>query len=141
MNLVLIAIVAGSRVAIDSGRIGSVVDLVNVVPVPLAPSHVAGIGAVRSRVLTVIDAAAAVGLKAKTDSRRAIVLEIDGHQYALLVDAIIDVVLPLGPVMPFDPGFGLNWAESAFGTIDTPHGFALLVDPGRIVAGPLALAA
>ncbi len=139
--LVLIATIGGERTAIDAALIESVADLWQVVPVPLAAEHVIGIAAVRSRVLTVIDAAAAVGLRAKATGNRAIIIETGGHQYALRVDSITEVVAPTGPVMPFEASIGDNWAGVAVGTIDTPHGFAVLIDPARLIAGPLAEAA
>ena len=140
-SLVLIATIGGEQDAIDAAQIESVVDLWQIVPVPLAAEHVIGIAAVRSRVLTVIDAAAAVGLRAKATGNRAIIIEAGGHQYALRVDYIAEVVAPIGAVMAFEASIGDNWAGIAFGTVDTPHGFAVLIDPARLVAGPLAEAA
>jgi purine-binding chemotaxis protein CheW len=140
-GLVLIATIAGERVAIDAAVIEAVVDLWQVVPVPLAADHVIGVAAVRSRVLTVVDAAAAVGLRAKATGNRAIVVDTGGHRYALRVDAVAEVVAPTGPVMPFEGHIGDHWRLAAKGTIDTPHGFAVLIDPALLMAGPLAEAA
>lgn len=140
-DLVLIAMIGGERVAIEPGAIESVVDLWQVVPVPLAAEHIIGLAAVRSKVLTVIDAAAAVGLRAKATGNRAIVVETAGHRYALRVDSIADVLTPLGSVVAFEASMGSNWMGVARGTIDTPLGFAVLIDPALLVAGPLAEAA
>jgi len=139
--LVLIATIAGQRVAIDAAGIESVVDLWQVVPVPLVPEHVVGLAAVRSRVLTVIDAAAAVGLRAKATGNRAIVIEADGHSYALRVDAIDDVASVMGEVAAFDGGLSAHWASVAKGTVDTPFGFALLVEPAMLIGTQIAEAA
>jgi purine-binding chemotaxis protein CheW len=140
-DLVLIAMIGGERVAIAASAIDAVVDLWQVVPVPLAAEHVIGLAAVRSRVLTVIDAAAAVGLRAKATGNRAIVIEAGGHRYALRVDSIAEVVAPLGPVVMFEASMGDNWSRVASGTVDTPHGFAVLIDPALLVHGSLAEAA
>lgn len=140
-NLVLIAIIGGERVAIDAAAVESVVDLWQVVPVPLAAEHIIGLAAVRSKVLTVIDAAAAVGLRAKATGNRAIVIESGGHRYALRVDSIAEVVVPIGAVVAFEASMGDNWKLVADGTIDTPLGFAVLIDPARLIVGPLAEAA
>ena len=137
-NLVLIATIAGERVAIDAAVIEAVVDLWQVVPVPLAAEHVIGVAAVRSRVLTVIDAAAAVGLRAKATGNRAIVIDASGHRYALRVDAIAEVVAPSSAVLPFDGQVGDNWRAVAIGIIDTSYGFAVLIDPSLMLAGSLA---
>lgn len=139
--LVLIATIAGQRVAIDAAKIESVVDLWQVVPVPLAGEHVVGLAAVRSRVMTVIDAAAAVGLRAKATGNRALVVETGGHSYALRVDAIEDVTASIGAVQPFDVSAGANWAGVASASIDTEYGFALLIDPANLIAGMFAEAA
>jgi purine-binding chemotaxis protein CheW len=140
-DLVLIAMIGGEQVAVAASAIESVVDLWQVVPVPLAAEHVIGLAAVRSKVLTVIDAAAAVGLRAKATGNRAIVIEAAGHRYALRVDSIAEVVAPLSPVVAFEASMGEHWRGVARGTIDTPHGFAVLIDPALLVTGPLAEAA
>jgi purine-binding chemotaxis protein CheW len=140
-DLVLIATIAGQRVAIDAAVIEAVVDLWQVVPVPLAADHVIGVAAVRSRVLTVIEAAAAVGLRAKATGNRSIVVDTGGHHYALRVDAIAEVVAPTGPIMAFESHISNTWRLVAKGTIDTPHGFAVLIDPALLIAGPIAEAA
>lgn len=139
--LVLIATIGGQRVAIDAARVESVVDLWQIVPVPLSAAHVLGLAAVRSRVLTVIDAAIAAGLPATTTGNRALVIEAGGHSYALRVDAVDDVAAPRGDIVPFDPSAGANWTGIATATIDTEFGFALLIDPARMVGGSLAEAA
>lgn len=140
-DLVLVARVAGQRVAFDAALIESVIDLGKVVPVPLARRHVSGLAATRSRVLTVIDAAAAIGLPSVSDGNRAIVILCDGHRYAVRVDTVDDVAAPIGELAPFETSTGQAWREVATGMVDTEFGFALLIDPARLVAGPLAAAA
>jgi purine-binding chemotaxis protein CheW len=139
--LVLVATIGGQQIAIDAADVEAVVDLWQIVRVPLAPDHIIGVAAVRSRVLTVVDAAAAVGLRAKVTGNRAIVIDKAGHRYALRVDSIAEVVAPIGDVINFEGPVGDHWTGVAKGTVDTPHGFAVLVDPARLVAGPLAEAA
>lgn len=139
--LVLVATIAGQRVAIEAAKIESVVDLWQVVPVPLSPEHVVGIAAVRSRVMTVVDVAAAVRLRAKATGNRAIVIESADHHYALRVDAIHDVAATIGIVQPLDAAIGANWLGIAAGTVDTEFGFALLVDPENLVGTQCAAAA
>ena len=62
MDLFLIAHIAGRGVAIESGQVDSVVDIGDVVAVPLADRAVRGLAALRSRVVTVIDTGIALGL-------------------------------------------------------------------------------
>ncbi len=140
-DLVLIATIGGQRVAIDAASVESIVDLWQIVPVPLAAGHVIGLAAVRSRVLTVIDAASAVGLSATETGNRAIVISSGGHRYGLRVDSIAEVVAPIGPEMPFEASICGHWAGVATGTVDTPQGFAVKVDPAMLIAGPVAKAA
>jgi purine-binding chemotaxis protein CheW len=140
-SLVLVATIAGERVAIDAAAIESVVDLWQVVPVPLSADHIIGLAAVRSSVLTVVDAAAAVGLRAKVTGNRAIIIEASGHRYALRVDSILEAVAPIGPEVLFESSIGDRWRGVARSTIDTVHGFAVLIDPVALIAGPLAEAA
>ena len=54
-ELLLIVSIAGSRVALPAVAVESVVELEALIPVPRAPEHLAGLSALRSRVLTVID--------------------------------------------------------------------------------------
>lgn len=140
-NLVLVARVAGQHVAFDAALVESVIDLGNIVPVPLARRHVAGLAATRSRVLTVIDAAAAIGLAPITESKRAIVILCDGHRYALRVEAVEDVAAPVGDLTAFEASTGAAWKDVATGMYDTEFGFALMIDPARLIVGPLAMAA
>lgn len=139
--LVLIATIGGQRVAIDAAKIESVVDLAQIVPVPLSAAHVRGLAAVRSRVLTVIDAAIAAGIPSEKPGNRALVIESAGHSYALCVDAVDDVAAPRGDIQPFDGSTGANWTGIATATIDTEFGFALLIDPDQLIGGGLAEAA
>lgn len=92
MELFLIAHVAGRAVAVSADQVDSVVDLSEVVPVPGAERAVRGLAALRSRVVTVIDTGTALGLEpTPADAHRAVITRVDGHSYAVLVDALEDV--------------------------------------------------
>src|SRR5258708_20695318 len=82
------------------------------IPVPRAASHVAGLSALRSRVLTVIDCMRSLEL-GDTDCsngiREAAVVELDGHHYALIVALVEDVVEALSDIMPVRPAMGAAW--------------------------------
>ena len=54
-ELLLVVTIAGERVALPAAAVESVVELDTLIPVPRAAPHVAGLSALRSRVLTVID--------------------------------------------------------------------------------------
>ena len=95
-ELLLIVSIAGSRVALPAAAVESVVELDTLIPVPRAPAHLAGLSALRSRVLTVIDCQRSLELGTTDlndgELHEAAVVELDGHHYALTVDAVEDVV-------------------------------------------------
>jgi purine-binding chemotaxis protein CheW len=93
-TLYLIADLAGSRVAIESSQVESVVHVPDIVPVPKCDPSIAGIFALRSRVLTLIDTQFHItGMQQMVQKGTlAVVTEIAGHQYGLLVDKVHDVV-------------------------------------------------
>lgn len=101
-DLYLFAHIDGTAVAIRTDEVEAVVRIRELSPVPGAPGHVAGLFALRSRVLTIIDAAALVLGSATTagsarddggndDGRYAIVCQISGHSYGILVDRVDDI--------------------------------------------------
>jgi purine-binding chemotaxis protein CheW len=90
-HLYLIAQIAGRPVAIDSDQVESVVDIGEVTAVPRASGHVRGLAALRSRVVTVVDTQSALGFPTPSTAKRAVITRVEGHHYALLVDALDDV--------------------------------------------------
>jgi len=137
-QLLLIVTVAGSRVALPAARVDSVVELDALSPVPRAAAHVAGLSALRSRVLTVIDCQRSLEL-GSTDStgpREAAVVEVEGHHYALTVDAVEDVVEALSDPVPVRAAMGSGWERVGLGMIETEEGPLLLIDIDALIAGP-----
>lgn len=133
-DLLLLARVGDQRVAFDAKTVDAVVDIDSVVPVPMAPSSVRGLTAIRSRVVTVVDCGRAVGGTALSDDGRAVTLSIDGHGYALRVDAVEDVVPHPGQSSAGFAPMVAGWVEVASGAVDLGDGFAILIDPGRLVS-------
>jgi len=139
--LFVIARVGDQRIAFDAATVESVIDIDVVVPVPLAPRHVIGLCAVRSQVLTVIDVATVVGATADPATKRAVVVAIDGHRYALCVAAVEDVVAQSGRTEAIDLTIGEGWHGIATARVATSCGFALLIDPAGMISAPRQLAA
>jgi purine-binding chemotaxis protein CheW len=136
-KLYLIATIATQPVAIRASLVESVVDLGDIAPVPLAPSHVAGLAALRSKVLTVISCECALGLFApKEKGRRAVVVGVDGHHYGLLVGSIDDARIIDEPPQPIRGRLEPGWARVALGMLELDGEALLLIDPERIIAGP-----
>ena len=129
MELFLIAHIAGRGVAIPADQVASVVDIGDVVAVPLAEPSVRGLAALRSRVVTVIDTGTALGLApTPVAARRAVITQVDGHHYAILVDSLEDVALferqPLSSGLTLDRG----WAKVGVGLVERDGEPLLIVD-------------
>ncbi len=138
-QLLLIVSIGGSRVAFPSSAIESVVELDTLIPVPRAAPHVAGLSALRSRVLTVIDTLRSLGLGSTDCSdgiREAAVVELDGHHYALIVDTVEDVVEAMSDPAPVRAAMGEGWERVALGMVETEDGPLLLIDVAALIAGP-----
>ncbi len=142
-TLKLIARVAGQQIAISADLVESVVEIEAITPVPLAAPHIAGLAALRSRVLTIIDTYAALelGRSPRDGLLQAIVVTIDHHLYGLLVDEVVDVVAFAGEPDPLHAGLSRGWANAAMGIVEHEGQALLQLDPARIVAGPVAIAA
>ena len=137
-ELLLIVTVGGSRVAFPAAAVESVVELDTLIPVPRAPAHVAGLSALRSRVLTVIDCMRSLEL-GDTDCsdgiREAAVVELEGHHYALIVDLVEDVIEALSEPSAVRAAMGPGWERASQGMVETESGPLLLVDVSALIAG------
>lgn len=142
-GLLLIITLAGERVAIRADAVESVVEVDGLTPVPRAAGHVAGLAALRSRVLTVIDSRASLELPATVidGAAEAIVIEAEGHPYALLVDGVEDVFEYEGEVQPIRTSLDSGWRRVAQGMVEADGAMLLLVDSHALLAGPATLAA
>ena len=92
-RLFLFATLAGTRIAVETSEVEAVVRLNDVSPVPGMGAHIAGLSALRSRVLTIIDVAALIHGVASPRVERglAIIADISGHSYGLMVDGVTDM--------------------------------------------------
>lgn len=140
--LFLIAEVAGRPVAIDAHHIDAVVDIAEVVAIPRVDPTVVGLAALRSRVVTVIDTALALGLApTPSTSRRAVTARVDGHGYGFLVDALEDVAsfepLPLSSGLALEPG----WRAAGRGIVERDGEPVLILDLAALLPATPALAA
>ena len=137
-TLLLVVTIAGQRVALPAAAVESVVELDALIPVPRAAPHIAGLSALRSRVLTVIDCRRALDLGSSDLSRglcEAAVVEIEGHHYALIVDSVEDVVEAASDPQPVRAAMGRGWEHVSTGLVDTEEGALLLIDVGALVDG------
>lgn len=143
-ELLLIVRIGKQRVALPAAAVESVVELDTLIPVPRAPPHVAGLSALRSRVLTVIDCLRSLELGVSDCSegiREAAVVELDGHHYALIVDVVEDVVEALSDPSPVRAAMEAGWERASIGMVETETGPILLVDVAALISGVEARAA
>ncbi len=143
MNIYLIGRLGDTGFAMPSARVESVVGLRELVPVPGAPRHIAGLFALRSRVLTLIDPRVLIGLPPAdlAASRRAIVVDVDGHGYGLVVDHVDDACRIDGPETPLVGRLTPGWAAVANRGIAHNGRQYLVIDPATFVMADLAQAA
>ena len=137
-ELLLVVVIAGERVALPAAAVDAVVELDTLIPVPRAAPHVAGLSALRSRVLTVIDCKRSLELGESDRSdgiREAAVVDFDGHHYALIVDLVEDVVEALSDAAPMRAAMGAGWERVCQGMVDTETGPLLLVDVAALISG------
>jgi len=140
-ELLLVVTIGGERVALAAAAVESVVELEALISVPRAAPHVAGLSALRSRVLTVIDCMRSLDLGTTDCSdgiREAAVVELDGHHYALIVDLVEDVVEALSDPAPVRAAMGDGWERVSKGMVETETGPLLLVDVAAIISGSSA---
>lgn len=139
-TLALIVRMADETVALPADLVESVVEIEAMSHIPLAPPRFAGLAALRSRVVTIVDPRAALGDVAVPPDMpfSAVIVQIDGHPYGIIVDDVLDVVPPDGPLRPANGMAGSRWAMAALGTVLMDDRQYLVVDPARLVAGPSA---
>ena len=143
-ELLLVVTIAGERVALLADAVESVVELDTLIPVPRAAVHIAGLSALRSRVLTVIDCKRSLELGVTDCSdgiREAVVVELEGHYYALIVDVVEDVVEALSDPTTVRAAMGGGWERVSAGMVETETGPLLVLDVAALIAGVEAKAA
>ncbi|HEX8262188.1 MAG TPA: chemotaxis protein CheW [Allosphingosinicella sp.] len=142
-ELLLIVRLAGERIAFRAADVESVVEIDSLTPVPGAARHVAGLAALRSRVLTVIDCLASLdpGRSLCEGRFEAVMTVVDGHPYALMVEAVEDVVESTGEPRPAMASLAGGWRRIARATVEAEGDLLLLADVEALIAGPARAAA
>ena len=142
-ELFLLAEIDGAMIAIESDVVESVVRVQDFIPVPRVDPLVAGIFALRSRVLTLIDTQFAVTEKKKTvpENALAIIAQIGGFHFGLLVDAVQDVVTVQPKQYVTSIKAGSNWMQYSKGLVDVDGQIVVIICPAKIVEGKQDMAA
>lgn len=128
----LVAQLNGRRIAMAASQIESIVEISRITPVPQTPDYIEGLSTLRSKALTVINCARVLKInrehsQADTD-RQAAVVHHAGHDYALLLDAVEDVVETQNVPEEILGGVGDEWSDVALGIVETEVGPALMVN-------------
>ncbi len=141
--LYLIAIINGARIAIESDRVESVVNVHDVIPVPKSNAAVAGLFALRSRVLTLIDSQVLVTgkPKARDGSVLAVIANIGGHAFGLIVDSVEDVVSIEEDMIEQSINPGDEWRALVTSVAIIDDKMVMIVDPVQLTGGIEAVAA
>ncbi|WP_336969959.1 chemotaxis protein CheW [Sphingobium aromaticiconvertens] len=128
-QLYLFATLAGTRIAVETQEVEAVVRLTEISPVPGMGAHIAGLSALRSRVLTIIDAAALIrGASTPSEARGlAIIANISGHSYGIMVDGVTDICTVPDGALPVRGRIDPAWAPFARGIVESDEGPCLLV--------------
>lgn len=138
-RLFLIARIADQRVAMPTDSVESVIELSEVTPVPRVAPHIAGLSALRSRVITVIDSRAALGLPsvAPAPIRQAVIAVVEGHSYGLIADEVEDVTVSLRDPVPVRGAVADGWREVTGAMIEIGDDLLPLIDIAALIAGPV----
>jgi purine-binding chemotaxis protein CheW len=140
-GLYLFAHINGTSVAIRTDEVEGVVRLRELSPVPAVAGYVAGLAALRSRVLTMIDAAALIrGTKAEWDGQDdeagfAVVCQISGHSYGIMVEAVEDIQTVESPVLPVCGRIDDVWQPFVQGVIELDGKACFVVSPAAFLDG------
>lgn len=142
-RLFLIAHINGCRVAINSDRIESIVQIPDIIFVPRADPSIAGLFALRSRVLTLIDSQYAVtGIRRRLEKGcLAVVAEIAGHHFGLAVDKVEDVVSITAEQIQKSIQPSAQWKSVVSETALVGDQLVMILNPATLVQGDLSMAA
>jgi purine-binding chemotaxis protein CheW len=123
-ELYLYATVGGTAVALPAGQVEAVVRLGEIVPVQCVPAYVQGLAALRSRVLTIIDMQSRIcGVPSQTnEAPLAIVVNVAGHAYGLVVTSVSDIAAAPEGEMPLHGRMDEAW---------TPYATSVVLHEGR----------
>lgn len=134
-ELFLVCHVGKCVIALPATQIEAVATCGDIVPVPHSPHSVAGLVAVRSRLLTLIDLALLAGECAGSpvDSRLMIITSVDGHCYGLQIDAVDDVV-ELASLRDPPANLAPGWHSLTSRICDHLGRVILIIQPADVIA-------
>lgn len=121
----------------DISVVREVGPLQRVTRVPRTPAYIEGVTNLRGRVIPVIDLRKRLGLPsaAATKSTRIAVVELEGGQIGMVVDAVQEVLrVPASAVEPPSPMFSKIDHENVLGIAKVDDRLIILLDLARVLA-------
>lgn len=127
---------ANESYGINVMQVKEVLRYSEIAPVPGAPAYVLGIINLRGSVVTVIDTSQRFGLNTAevTDSTRIVIIEAEGHEIGILVEAVAEVVYLKQSEIETAPNVG-NEESSKFiqGVCNRNNELLILVDLNKLL--------
>ena len=116
-------------------QVQEVLRLIEIAPVPGAPSYVLGIINVRGNVVTVIDTRARFGLSTKEpdESSRIVIVEVSGHVIGMLVDSVAEVVYLRQSEIDTAPNISEDSSRFIQGVCNREKYLLILVDVNKLL--------
>lgn len=126
---------AGGRFAVEVRYAREVVVFDEYTMVPLAPAHLLGVVNLRGSVMPLVDIRPFLGFEAVSATRetRALVVECDGEQAAILIDEV-EGLEPLEGLVPAGDDAEVRDSEFSAGRLEREGGVVTLLDVRRILA-------
>ncbi|WP_273148804.1 chemotaxis protein CheW [Methylophaga thiooxydans] len=116
-------------------QVQEVLRLIEIAPVPGAPSYVLGIINVRGNVVTVIDTRSRFGLSTKEpdESSRIVIVEVSGHVIGMLVDSVAEVVYLRQSEIDTAPNISDDSSRFIQGVCNREKYLLILVDVNKLL--------
>jgi purine-binding chemotaxis protein CheW len=126
---------ASSRFAVEVRYAREVVVFDEYTMVPLAPSHLVGVVNLRGSIMPLVDIRPFLGLEAApaAGESRALVVQCDGEQAAILIDEV-EGLEPLDGLALAGNGGGVGDSDFSAGRLEREGGVVTLLDVPRILA-------
>ena len=136
-DLVLTLTVCGQICGVPALTVRDVLGAQAITPIPLAPPEIGGAMNLRGRIVTAVDLRRRLGLPPRAEGTRpmSIVVEHGGELYAMLADAVGEVVpLSAAERAPNPPTLDPLWREVSRGVHRRDGQLLILLDVERLLA-------
>ena len=136
-DLVLTLTVGGQTCGVPVLAVRDVLGTQTITPIPLAPPEIEGAMNLRGRIVTAVDLRRRLGLPPRPEGTKpmSVVFEQGGELYAMLADAVGDVVpLSAADCAPNPPTLDMLWREVSRGVHRRDGQLLILLDVERLLA-------